>query len=170
MVERNGLDDVTGRGQGRLTDVRVTGTMDSLEERKIGMTKDVDECHAPCTLTTFGWNTSPAVSGKRLSQILHSLWISPPSLAYCRYSLLFHRRAGHGHNFPSLQSHPYFGCQRFFPTLIHVPPSHSCRPSHHVDLSCVGLCVQTRPPHPEASCACPFPASIALRVLSLMSG
>jgi hypothetical protein len=35
MVERNGLDDVTGRGQGRLIDVRVAGTMDSPE---IGIT------------------------------------------------------------------------------------------------------------------------------------
>jgi hypothetical protein len=40
MVERNGLDDATGRG--RLIDVRVTGTVDSLE-RKIGITKEVDK-------------------------------------------------------------------------------------------------------------------------------
>ena len=69
MVERNGLDDVTRRGQGCLTDVRVTGTMDSLEERK--MTKDVDECHVHSWLE-HKFRVS-AVSGRRLSQILRSL-------------------------------------------------------------------------------------------------
>jgi hypothetical protein len=72
MVERNGLDDVTRRGQGRLTDVRVTGTMDSLEERK--MTKDVDECHVHFWLEHEF--RVPAVSGKRLSQILSQICMS----------------------------------------------------------------------------------------------
>ena len=148
---------MTGRGQGRLADVRVTGTMESLEERKIGMTigmtKGVNECQTtlPCTPPIYGWNTRPTVIP----------CLNHPARFTASLSLLFHRRAGHGHNFCSLQSHLYFGCPRFFPTLIHVPPSHFHGPSHHVDFSCVGFCLQTRPSHSEAPCTCPFPASVA---------
>jgi hypothetical protein len=42
-AERNALDDVTGRGRGLLTDVRVAGTMATLE-RTTRITKGVDEC------------------------------------------------------------------------------------------------------------------------------